>query len=78
MDIFPDHRKYLAFSWDFGDGHTVLPVGLSGAPFRFLPSCKNHWKLIGNHKASIPIAIFSDDGVGAGSSLEAAKLTVFS
>ena len=41
LDIFPDHRKYLAFSWDFGEGHTryiqftVLPFGLSSAPFIF-------------------------------------------
>ena len=60
VDIFPDHRKYLAFSWDFGKGHTryfqstVLLFGLSSAPFIF--------------------TIFFDDGVGAGSSLEAAKI----
>ena len=34
VDIFPDHRCYLAFSWDFGNGHTryfqftVLHFGL--------------------------------------------------
>ena len=33
VEIFPEHRKYLAFSWDFGDGvvkyfqFTVLPFG---------------------------------------------------
>ena len=26
MNIFPDHRKYLAFSWDFGDDHQIFPV----------------------------------------------------
>ena len=41
VDIFPDHRKYLAFSWDFREGHTrhfqfiVLPFGLFSAPFIF-------------------------------------------
>ena len=44
VDIFSDHQKYLAFSWDFDKGHTryfqftVLPFGLSSAPFK-LPSC---------------------------------------
>ena len=78
VDIFPDHRKYLAFSWDFGKGHTryfqftVLPFGLSSAPFIFtklLKSLITHWRSQG-----IPIAIFFDDEVGAGSSLEAAKI----
>ena len=77
MDIFPDHRKYLAFSWDFGNGHTryfqftVLPFGLSSAHYIFtklLKPLETHWRAHG-----IPIAIFFDDGVGAGSSLEAAK-----
>ena len=41
VDIFHDHRKYLALSWDFGKGHTryfqltVLSFGLSSAPFIF-------------------------------------------
>ena len=41
VDIFRDHRKYLALSWDFGKGHTryyqltVLSFGLSSAPFIF-------------------------------------------
>ena len=72
MDIFHDRRKYLAFSWDFGDGHTVLPFGLSSAPFIFtklLKPLETHWRSQG-----IPIAIFFDDGVGAGSSIEAAKI----
>ena len=78
MGIFPDHRKYFAFSWDFGKGHTryfqltVLPFGLSSAPFIFtklLKPLETHWRSQG-----IPRAIFFDDGVGAGSSLEAAKI----
>ena len=78
VDIFPDHRKYLAFSWDFGKGHTryfqftVLLFGLSSAPFIFTKLLK---PLITNWRSQgIPIAIFFDDGVGAGSSLEAAKI----
>ena len=41
VDIFPDHRKYLALSWEFAPGHTrffqftVLPFGLSSAPYIF-------------------------------------------
>ena len=41
VDIFPDHRKFLAFSWHFGTNRvryfqfTVLPFGLSSAPFIF-------------------------------------------
>ena len=78
VDIFSYHRKYLAFSWDFGNRHTryfqftVLPFGLSSAPFIFIKLLKplvTHWRSQG-----IPIAIFFDDGVGAGSSLEAAKI----
>ena len=78
VDIFPDHRKYLAFSWDFGKGHTryfqftVLLFGLSSAPFIFTKLLK---PLITNWRSQgIPIAICFDDGVGAGSSLEAAKI----
>ena len=72
VDIFPDHRKLLAFSWHFGTNRvryfqfTVLPFGLSSAPFIFMKLIKPleaFWRLRG-----IPIAIFCDDGVGAGSS----------
>ena len=41
VDIFPDHRKFLAFSWHFGTNcvryfqFTVMPFGLSSAPFIF-------------------------------------------
>ena len=75
--FFPDHRKYLAFSWDFREGHTryfqftVLPFGFSSAPFIFtklLKPLETHWRSQG-----ISIAIFFEDGVGAGSSLEVAK-----
>lgn len=38
IDIFPDHRKFLAFAWEYQDGtvryfmFTVLPFGLPSAP----------------------------------------------
>ena len=78
MDIFPDHRKYLAFSWEFGSDHTrffqltVLPSGLSSAPFiytKLLKPLETHWRVRG-----IPISIFFYDGVGSGPSLQVAKL----
>ena len=66
VDIFPGHRKILAFSWHFGTNcvryfhFTVLPFGLSSAPFIFTKLIKPleaFWRLQG-----IPIAIFFDDG----------------
>ena len=72
VDIFPDHRKFLAFSWHFDTNcvryfqFTVLPFGLSSATFIFTKLIKPleaFWRLQG-----IPTAIFFDDGVGAGSS----------
>ena len=39
IDIFPEHRKFLALSWKFTDGSvryfmfSVLPFGLSSAPY---------------------------------------------
>ena len=41
VEIFPDHRRFLAFSWDFGNRvlkyfqFAVLPFGLSSAPYLF-------------------------------------------
>ena len=78
VDIFPDHRKFLAFSWHFGTNcvryfqFTVLAFGLSSALFIFTKLIKPleaFWRLQG-----IPIAIFFfDDGVGAGSSRDIAE-----
>ena len=78
VEIFPDHRKYLAFSWDFGDGvvkyfqFTVLPFGLSSAPYLFTKLLKpilTSWRCKG-----IPMAIFLDDGLGGGSNSSKAKI----
>ena len=77
VDIFPEHRAFLAFSWDFGTGvaryfqFTVLPFGLSSAPFIFtklLKPLETLWR-----SRFIPVAIFFDDGVGAGQSVEVAN-----
>ena len=68
--FFSDHRKYLAFSWVFGDGavkyfqFAVLPFGLSSAPYLFtklLRPILTSWRSNG-----IPMAIFLDDGLGGG------------
>ena len=77
VDIFPEHRAFLVFSWDFGTGvaryfqFTVLPFGLSSAPFIFTKLLKPLETLWRSH--GIPVAIFFDDGVGAGQWVEAAN-----
>ena len=41
LDVFPDHQRFLGFSWVISDGEpsffmfTVLPFGLSSAPYIF-------------------------------------------
>ena len=61
VGIFPDHREYSTFSWDFGDGHrryfqfTVVPFGLSSAPFIFtklLKPLETHCSADGYHDNS--------------------------
>lgn len=78
IEIFPDHRKFLAFAWDFGTGKfryfqfCVLPFGLSSAPFIFtmiLKPLQKSWRSRG-----IPIAIFLDDGLGGGIDKVSAKI----
>ena len=79
VDIFPEHRAFLAFSWDFGTGiaryfqFTVLPFGLTSSPFIFTKLLKPLETLWRSH--GIPVAIFFDDGdgVGAGQWVEAAN-----
>lgn len=52
IDIFPPHQSFLGFSWTFPDGstrffaYTVLPFGLSSAPYIFtklLRPLVKHW-----------------------------------
>ena len=78
MQIFPEHRKLLAFAWDFGDGvlkyfqFAVLPFGLSSAPYLFTKLLKpvlTSWRCKG-----IPMVIFLDDGLGAGANRIQAKI----
>ena len=78
VEIYLEHRKYLAFSWDFGDGvvkyfqFTVLPFGWSSAPYLFTKLLKpilTSWRC-----KEIPMAIFLDDGLGGGVSIVKAKL----
>ena len=78
VEIFPDHRKYLAFSWDFGDGvvknfqFTVLPFRLSSAPYLFTKLLKptlTSWRCKG-----IPTAIFLNGGLGVRSNSIKAKI----
>ena len=67
IEIFPDHRKFLAFAWDFSTGifryfqFCVFPFWLSSAPFIFtkiLKPLQKSWRSQG-----IPIVIFLDDGL---------------
>ena len=71
VDIFPAHfwlspgtgvARYFQFK--------VLPFGLSSAPYIFTKLLKPVETLWRSH--GIPVAIFFDDGVGAGQSVEAA------
>ena len=77
-EFFPEHRKYLAFAWDFSTGNfryfqfCVLPFGLSSAPFIFTKMLKPLQKSC--RSLSIPIAIFLDDGLGEGANHISAKL----
>ena len=69
VEIFPEHRQYLLFSWIFSSGVTryfqfsVLPFGLSSAPYLFTKLLKplvKKWRTEGKS-----IVVFLDDGLGA-------------
>ena len=77
IEIFEEHRTYLAFAWNFGQSKTryfrfcVLPFGLSTAPFVFpklLKALIKYWRSQG-----IPIVVFLDDGLGGGPTQRQAK-----
>ena len=78
VEIFRDHRKFLAFAWDFGDGKTrffqftVLPFGLSSAPYLFTKLLKPVIKMWRCH--GIPTVVFLDDGLGGGATELIAKI----
>lgn len=68
LDIFPQHRKYLGFCWQFLDGSkkyfmfNVLPFGLSTAPYIFtklLRPLVKLWRCRGLH-----MVVYLDDGFG--------------
>ena len=69
VEILPEHRQYLSFSWIFSFGFTryfqfsVLPFGLSSAPYLFTKLLKlllRKWRTEGKS-----IVVFLDDGLGA-------------
>ena len=69
VEISQEYQTYLGFSWEASDSgdeifyvFTVLPFGLSTAPYVFtklLKPLEKHWRLQG-----ISLAIFLDDGWG--------------
>ena len=67
IDIFDSHQTYLGSSWDIKGAtkyfvFTVLPFGLSSAPFVFAKLVRplmKHWRL-----HAVKIACFLDDGSG--------------
>ena len=78
VEISPEHRRFLSFSWVFPNGKvryfqfSVLPFGLSSAPYLFTKLLKplvKKWRSTG-----IPIVIYLDDGLGAGDSYTSAKI----
>ena len=77
IDIHKPHQKFLGFSWEVGGKtcyfvFTVLPFGLTSAPFIFTKVMRclvKHWRI-----NAIRIACFLDDGLGVASSY---KMTLF-
>lgn len=67
VEIFPDHRQYLGFSWRFDSVvkyfvFTVLPFGLSSAPYIFTKLART---LVGYLRGlGRRVVTFLDDGIG--------------
>ena len=69
VEIFPDYRQYLGFSWNVGSlvkyfVFTVLPFGMSSAPYIFsklhvVRSLVKYWCGLGRR-----VVTFLDDGIG--------------
>ena len=67
VQIFPDHRQYLSFSWRFDSVvkyfvFTILPFGLSSAPYIFTKLVRallGYWRGLGRR-----VVTFLDDGIG--------------
>ena len=78
VEIFPGHRQYLSFSWTFSSSHTrlfhffsVLPFGISSAPYLFTKILKplvKKWRSEGKS-----IVVFLDDGLGSAAGYIKAK-----
>ena len=82
VEIFPEHRQYLSFSWNFSSGVTryfqfsVLPFGLSSAPYLFTKLLKplvKKWRTEGKS-----IVVFLDDGLGAAADHTKARISSLS
>ena len=78
VDIFLSHCKYLSFSWNFSNGvtryfmFTVLPFGLSTAPYIFTKLLKpivKKWRREGKS-----VVLYLDDGLCSANSYNSAKL----
>lgn len=77
VEIFPDQRKYLSFSWTFSCGRTrffeftVLSFGLSSAPCLFMKLLKplvRKWR-----SEAKGIVVYLDDGLGSAADYNNAK-----
>ena len=76
IDIFEPHQKFLGFSWVFKGNikffvSTVLPFGLTSAPFIFTKVVRplvKYWRF-----NSVKITCFSDDGIGIEYNYEEAR-----
>ena len=82
VEIFPEHRQYLSFSWIFSSGVTryfqfsVLAFGLSSAPYLFTTLLKplvKKWRTEGKS-----IVVFLDDGLGAAADYTKASISSLS
>ena len=76
IDIFEPHQKFLGFSWIFKGNikffvFTVLPFGLTSAPFIFTKIVRplvKYWRF-----SSVKITCFLDGGIGIEYNYEEAK-----
>jgi len=76
IEIFPDHQTFLGFSWTFSGitkyyCFSVLPFGLSSAPFIFTKCIRplvKFWRFNG-----VKIVVYLDDGCGSAESSEVAQ-----
>ena len=79
LDVFPDHQPFLGFSWVMSDGEpsffmfTVLPFGLSSAPYIFtklLRPLVKHWRSQGIHTV-----VYLDDGFDVESTMSFSEIS---